>query len=99
MRAVHVLADDRDLLAMLDAGVDEHALPVGDPGAVGAEDPRLRHGGPALSDPEVEMVERSGAKLDEHLVRPRLGIGRVLVAENLGAAVLVDPDCLHCPRS
>ena len=41
------------------------------------------------------MVERSGAKLDEHLVGPRLGVGRVLVAENLGAAVLVDPDCLH----
>ena len=41
------------------------------------------------------MVQRSGAKLDEHLVRPRLGIRRVLVAENLGPAVLVDPDCLH----
>ena len=41
------------------------------------------------------MVERRGAQTDEHLARPGLGIGRVLVAEDLGPAVLVDPDRLH----
>ena len=41
------------------------------------------------------MVERSGAEVDEHLAGPRLGIRRVLVAQNLRPAVLVDPDCLH----
>ena len=80
-------------------GLMSTRCPLGDPGAVGSENPRLRHGGPAAPDPEVEMVERGGAKLDEHLVRARLGIGRVLVAENLGPAVLVDPDCLHFRRS
>src|SRR6478736_676035 len=41
------------------------------------------------------MVERGSAQTDEHLARPGLGIGRVLVAENLGPAVLVDPNRLH----
>ena len=41
------------------------------------------------------MVERGSAQTDEHLARPGLGIGRVLVAQNLGPAVLVDPNCLH----
>jgi epoxyqueuosine reductase len=41
------------------------------------------------------MVERGGAQTDEHLARPGLGIGRLLVAQDLGPAVLVDPNCLH----
>ena len=41
------------------------------------------------------MVQRGGAQLDEHLARPRDGIRRVLVAQDLGAAVLVDPDRFH----
>jgi len=41
------------------------------------------------------MVERGSAQTDEHLARPGLGIGRVLVAENLGPAVLVDPNRLQ----
>ena len=44
------------------------------------------------------MVERRGAQTDEHLARPGLGLGGVLVAENLGPAVLVDADRLHAGR-
>ena len=43
------------------------------------------------------MVERGGAQLDEHLAGPGHGIGRVLVAEHLGPAVLMDPDRFHEP--
>ena len=41
------------------------------------------------------MVERGSLQTDEHLARPGLGIGRVLVAEDLGPAVLVDSNRLH----
>ena len=41
------------------------------------------------------MVERGGAQPDEHLARPGLGVGDVLVAQHLRAAVLVDPNRLH----
>jgi epoxyqueuosine reductase len=41
------------------------------------------------------MVERGGAQTDEHLARTGLGIGRFLVAQDLGPAVLVDPNRLH----
>ena len=98
MRAVRVLADDRDLVAVLHAGVDQHALAVGEAGAVGAEDARLGDGGPSLTDPEVEVVQRGRSQLDEDVSRPGLGIGRVLVAEHVGPAVLVDADCLHRSR-
>src|ERR1043165_2408076 len=41
------------------------------------------------------MVQGGGTQSDEHLAGPGLGIGRVLVAEHLGAAVLVDANRLH----
>ncbi len=41
------------------------------------------------------MVERGGAQLDEHLVRARDWIGRILVAQDLRATLLVDPDRFH----
>src|SRR4051812_41650821 len=44
------------------------------------------------------MVERCGAQTDEHLARPGLGLGRVLVAENLGPAVLVEAYRFHAGR-
>ena len=65
------------------------------PGAVGSEDARLRHRGQAFPDPEVEVIERRGAQLDEHLARPGLRIRRILVAEDLRPALLVDADRLH----
>ena len=43
------------------------------------------------------MVQRGGAQLDEHFARLGHGIGRVLVAENIGPAVLVDADGFHEP--
>jgi hypothetical protein len=33
--------------------------------------------------------------MDEHLTRSRLGVGRVLVAQNLRPPVLVYANCLH----
>ena len=57
-----------------EAGVDHDALVgAGDhAGAVGAEDVRLRRrDGQPLPDPDVEVVERRGAELDEHLARRR----------------------------
>jgi hypothetical protein len=41
------------------------------------------------------MVERRRTQLDEDLAVARLRVGDVLVAQNLGAAVLMDPDRLH----
>src|SRR5262249_36609764 len=41
------------------------------------------------------MVQRGGTEADEHLAGPRLGVGRVLVTEHLGPAVLVDPNRRH----
>ena len=41
------------------------------------------------------MVQRGGPELDQHLALAGDRIGRVLVAQHLGPAVLVDPDRLH----
>ncbi len=41
------------------------------------------------------MVERCGMKTNDGLARPRHGVGGIFVAEDLRAAVLVDPDRLH----
>ena len=73
MGAVGVLADDADPLAVLDPGVDHDALArvAADACAVGAEDARLRHRGQPLAHPEVEVVQRGGAELDQHLARRR----------------------------
>ena len=97
MRAVGVLADHGDHVAVLETRIDDDALAGVDPdaGAVGAEDARLRHGGKPLPHPEVEVVERRRPQLDEHLARPGDRVGDLLVAEHLGAAVLMDPHRLH----
>ena len=97
MRSVHVLAHDRDRLAVLEPGVDDDLLArvLPDAGAVRPEDARLGHRRESLADPEVEMVERRGAKLDEDVLRARLGVGRVLVAEDVRAAVRVDSHRFH----
>src|SRR5207248_9625223 len=101
VRGVHVRAEPRGRLAVLEPRVDHDLLArvLADPGAVRAEDARLGHRRKSLPDPEVEMVERSRAQTDEDLPGPRLGIGRVLVAENLRPAVLMDPDRLHAAQS
>ena len=60
-------------VAVLEPGVDHDALAgVGaDARAVGAEDARLRHRREALAHPEVEVVQRRRAQLDQHLARRR----------------------------
>ncbi len=80
---------DHDPLAEREP-VDAFPERLDGPRAVGAEDPRLRHGREALAHPEIEVVERAGAKADEHLAGRGLGVGRVLVPQDVGASVLVD---------
>src|SRR5262249_35012269 len=69
--------------------------PGDDARTVRAEDARLRNRGETFANPEVEVVERGGAQLDEDVVRAGLGVGRVLVPKDLGAAVLVDSYRVH----
>ncbi len=101
MRAVHVLAHDGDPpVAMVEAGVDDHALAVVEgAGAVGPEDARLGHGGETLAHPEVEMVQRRRAQMYEYFALLRRRVGSIFVAEHVRPAVLVDTDCLHRGRS
>ena len=114
VRAVAVLADDGDRVAVLHAGIEndplaclEAADPVArhdDAGAVRAQDPWLGDGGEALAHPDVEVVERRRMEPNEHLTRARNGIRDVLDAQDLGAPVLVDPcrehgTILSCRRS
>ena len=97
-----MLADHVDAVRARDPGIDHHALAGGearaaddDSRAVRAEDARLRHRRKTLAHPQVEPVERGGSELDQHIVGPRSRIGRVLVAQHLGPAVLVNADRLH----
>ncbi len=96
VRAIHVLADDADPVAVLDPGVNDHPpTRLVEAGAVCAEDPRLRNGREPCSNPEVEAIERGCAKLDHHLAIRGHRVRRLLVAKDFGPAVLVDPDRLH----
>ena len=79
--------------------VDAFAEPRHDAGAVGAEDARLRNRRKTFPNPDVEVVQACGAQRDEDLTRPGLGIRHVLVAEDIGAAVLVDANRLHGAES
>ena len=108
MNALRVLADHVDDAVVLETRVDHHRLArlqAGDTCAerlddacpVGAQDPGLRHRGEPLAGPHVEVVERGRAHPDQHLAGPRDRIRDVLVAEDLGPAVLVDDDRLHGP--
>ena len=78
VRSVRVLADDGDRgRAVLESRVDHDPLAGvdADARAVGAEDPRLRHRGQPLANPEVEVVQRSGAQGNQNLARPRGRVG------------------------
>jgi epoxyqueuosine reductase len=107
VRPVAVLADHMDRpVRLLDAWIDHDALPDpqpgdavaerrDDPGAVGAEDARLRHRRQALTDPDVEMVQRGRVQSHEHLARSGNRIGDLFEDQHLGTAVGVDPGCAH----
>ena len=97
MGPVAVLAEHVDPVGVREPRVDHDALPgPGDHArAVGAEDPRLRHRRRAPAQPDVEMVQRGGPQLDQHLVRARDRVWHLLVVQDLRAALLVDPDRLH----
>ena len=101
VRAVTVFADDvlpvleagvqHDILADLDTG-DTVAERLDDPCSVGAENPGLRRRGHPHPRPDVEVVQRRCPQADEHLTRRGDRIGRLLVAEHLRPAVLVDDE-------
>ena len=104
--AVGMLAEHRDRVPVLEAGVEHDAVADGesvdsrperldDPGAVRSQDPGLRHGREAHAHPHIEVVERRCCEADENLAVGRLRIGNVLVPEDVRPAVLVDPDRLH----
>ena len=102
VRPVHVLAVHGDVIAVIDPGVQDHAVTgsesgpaLDDPGAVGSQDAGLGRGRPAAPHPQVDVVERGRAQPDQDVARSRLGIGGVFVAQHLGAAVLVDPNRLQ----
>jgi hypothetical protein len=108
MCSVPVLPDD--LRAVGQAGVDHDRVALreiirpgpeaGDhPCAVGTESPWLRDRGKTLADPEIEVVERGRLEPDEDLARTGDRVVDVLVAQDLGTAVLVDANRLHGPRS
>ena len=95
---------------MRDPGVDDNAIAhsegsgasaesCDDAGSVRTENAWLGHRRHALPNPDVEVVEACGSQRDENLARSGLGIGDVLVAEDIGAAVLVDADRLHGAES
>ncbi len=100
VRAVGGLAENVHLAVAYDRGVDDNALVRArqHAGAVGAEDARLRHRRKSLANPDVQMIERRRPQFDEHLALGGLGIGDLLVAQDLGAAVLMDSDRLHGGR-
>src|SRR2546421_592537 len=64
-------------------------------GAVRAEDAGLRHRRHTLADPQVQMVERGGTQLDEHLAVARHRVGCFLVDEHVGTAIGMDTHRAH----
>ncbi len=107
VRPVRGLADNRDLpVTELVRRIDDDPVawcePVSgdhDSGAVGTEDARLRYGREALANPDVQVVERRRAQLDQDLSGAWHRIGGVFVAEHFGAPVLVNAHGFHGAQS
>jgi hypothetical protein len=59
----------------------------------------VRHGNfharNAAANPEIQVIDRTGAHTDENFVGARAGIGDFSDAENFGAAVLGEDNCFH----
>ena len=58
---------------------------------------RQRETDNAAPVPDIETVQGTGADANHDLTRPRLGIRRVFVTENIRPSVLVKPDSSHNP--
>src|SRR5262249_6194451 len=95
VRAVSVFPEH--LRAVVQPGVDDdpfagvHTFA----GAVGAEDERLRHRRPPFANPEVDVVQGRSAQPHQNLAVSRGRIRCILVLEDLGSPVRVNPDRLH----
>ena len=86
VRPVGVLADHAHATVVDDAGVDHDAVALAEAGhavadgrdearSVRAEDSRLRHGGQALPNPDVQVVQAGRSKRDQHLAGSATGSG------------------------
>lgn len=97
MCSVHVLPDDCDLVAVLEGRIDHDPFAgiLARAGPVGAQDPRLRHRRKSFTNPEIEMVERRGTKTDQYLAGAWFRVGCILVAQDLRAPVLMNPNRFH----
>ena len=49
----------------------------------------------ALADVDVEVVERAGGDVDQHLAAAWLGVGKVLHPQDAGTAELVEHNRFH----
>jgi hypothetical protein len=52
--------------------------------------------GPSFANPEVKSVQRSRSKADLNLAGTGLGCLNIGVFENLGTAMVMEKDRLHC---
>jgi hypothetical protein len=60
---------------------------------------RQLESGPAIPNPNINMVEGSCPQADQSLVRAGLGVGKISVLEDLGPTVLVEVDGFQCLSS
>ena len=92
MGAVSHRRDDR--VADLEVG---HAFAdlAHDPGSLVADDMRRRRQHSALAMQEVAALDADRLDLDQQTAGPHLGIGNVLVLEDVGPAGLVEARGLH----
>ena len=106
VRAVGVLTDDGNRVAVLETRVDHDAIArcealdtftdgLDDARAVRTQDARLRDGRETLAHPDVEVVQRRRAQADQDLTGCRARDPERPRRQNLRSAVLVDPDRLH----
>jgi hypothetical protein len=104
--AVAVLADDGDPVAVIQPGIEHHAVAdpdpghavaegFDDPGPVRSQDAGLRNRREPSTHPDVEVVERHRVEPDQNLARAGDRLGDLFDAEDVRAAVLVDPHREH----
>ena len=86
-RQQHALArfESADVLAYLD-----HFA-----GDVAAENVWQLHSRKTLAHPDVEMIQRTGAHSNQHLIIADLWIGHIFVSQNFRPAELMNADSLH----
>jgi hypothetical protein len=87
---------EENFLAGFDGG-DAEANLLDGAGNIAAGNMRERDGNArdSAAHPEVEMIESAGVDADDDFAGARFGFGNVGVAEDVGAAVVVEKDGFH----